>query len=159
MVVSVVPRMQTVGAYIFVILLGFGMSDALNPEPSNAQFSKAFTRKSRTNREYESAVSDLIARTVGAAAENIVVKIDEHLFESPLGTFALTMTASDTKLLISANFVGLQPLHEVSCQQLGALVWQKRQLGRVAVGSCEGGCQSWLPISGKLLLGESWGQY
>ena len=142
MVVSVVPRMQTVGAYIFVILLGFGMSDALDPEPPNAQFSKAFTRKSRTNREYESAVSGLIARTVGAAAENIVVKIDEHLFESPLGTFALTMTASDTKLLISANCVGLQPLHEVSCQQLGALVWQKRQLGRVTVGSCEGGCQS-----------------
>jgi hypothetical protein len=95
--------MQTVGAYIFVILLGFGMSDALNPKPPSAQFLKAFTRKSRTNREYESAVTDLIARTVGAVAENIVVKIDEHLFESPLDTFALTMTASDTKLLISAN--------------------------------------------------------
>jgi hypothetical protein len=106
--------MQTVGAYIFVILLGFGMSDALNPKPPNAQFLKAFTRKSRTNREYESAVSDLIARTVGALAENIVVKIDEHLFESPLDTFALTMTASDTKLLISANCVGLQPKYHAN---------------------------------------------
>ncbi len=71
----------------------------------SAHLLSIINRKTRINSQYETAVSDLIARIIGDKQDpsNFVIKINDKSSDYELDTFQLEMIDNDLRLQITAN--------------------------------------------------------
>ncbi len=87
---------------LLIIALTFNIVCKCN---DSAHLLSIINRKTRINSQYETAVSDLIARIIGDKQDpsNFVIKINDKSSDYELDTFQLEMIDNDLRLQITAN--------------------------------------------------------